>query len=346
MGTRTIADAGGNYSSAGTWVEGAVPTAADDVVATPTSGPLTIDVNSVCRSADFTGYTNVLTHAASVNWTIGDASGGALKFVSGMTYTRGSTTSSALVFVSTAGSYSITTAGKPVGNVTFNGVGGSWSLADDFDCGVLTFLGGTFTANNKNVSARSVTASSGSLARNITGGTGTWTLTVTGTVWSTTATTNLTFNFSNTNIVIGNTAASTKTFVPASGQAFGSLTWIVGAAASQLSITDNCTITTITVVATPGFAKTLRITAGKTVTSTNARLEGVPGAPLTIDTSSAGSAATISVASGTVRANHASIKDSTASGGATFEAWDSVSVSNNTGWTFEAPKKMALAGVG
>jgi hypothetical protein len=70
MATRTIANGGGNYNSTGTWVEGAVPTSADDVVATGTSGNLTVNVSSACRSIDLTGYTGTL--AINSNLTIGD----------------------------------------------------------------------------------------------------------------------------------------------------------------------------------------------------------------------------------------------------------------------------------
>ena len=59
--TRTISDAGGNFNSTSTWVEGVVPTASDDVVATATSGPLTVNVASVAKTINFTNYTNTLT---------------------------------------------------------------------------------------------------------------------------------------------------------------------------------------------------------------------------------------------------------------------------------------------
>ena len=65
MATRTISNAGGNYNATGTWVEAAVPTSADDVVATATSGQLTVNVTSAARTVDFTNYTN--TSNVSVN---------------------------------------------------------------------------------------------------------------------------------------------------------------------------------------------------------------------------------------------------------------------------------------
>lgn len=61
MATRTIANGGGNYNATGTWVEGVVPTSADDVVATATSGQLTVNVGSLAKTIDFTNYTNTLT---------------------------------------------------------------------------------------------------------------------------------------------------------------------------------------------------------------------------------------------------------------------------------------------
>jgi hypothetical protein len=63
MATRTISDVGGNFNSTATWVEGIVPTAADDVVATSSSGNLTVGAGSgfgYCKSLNLTGYVNIL----------------------------------------------------------------------------------------------------------------------------------------------------------------------------------------------------------------------------------------------------------------------------------------------
>lgn len=66
MPTRTISNTGGNYNSTGSWVEGAVPTSADDIVATATSGQLTINVASAARTIDLTNYTNTITMNANL----------------------------------------------------------------------------------------------------------------------------------------------------------------------------------------------------------------------------------------------------------------------------------------
>lgn len=61
MPQRTIANGGGNWNSTATWVEGAVPTSADFVVATATSGQLTINVAAACQYLNLNLYTNTLT---------------------------------------------------------------------------------------------------------------------------------------------------------------------------------------------------------------------------------------------------------------------------------------------
>lgn len=83
MATRTISNTGGNYNATTTWVEGIVPTSADDVVSTATSGQLTVNVSSAARSIDFTTYTNTLT--VNANLTL-NTTGLTHTFGSGMTF--------------------------------------------------------------------------------------------------------------------------------------------------------------------------------------------------------------------------------------------------------------------
>jgi len=91
MATRTISNAGGGWSSTSAWVEGIVPTAADDVVATATSGNLSLNTSGYCRSIDLTDYVGRLDATSGYYLTIGTStvpdSNVALKFGSGMTYT-------------------------------------------------------------------------------------------------------------------------------------------------------------------------------------------------------------------------------------------------------------------
>lgn len=177
MATLYAKAAGGNWSSAGTWSNvssaggdsSGPPTAADNVILDSGSGNVTIDSGAVCRSLDCNGYTGTLTHNTSVTLTIGDGTAGtgnrALRFVSGMTYTISQATQ-AISFVSTSGTtQTIDTGGKTIGNLTFNGAGGSWQFAANFAVGggsTLTITAGSvdfngrtgsmgfFSANNSN----------------------------------------------------------------------------------------------------------------------------------------------------------------------------------------------------
>ncbi len=140
--TRTISDAGGNWDATGTWTEGAVPTSADDVVATGTSGALTINAAAAARSVNFTNYVSTVTHNSGIILSIGDASGGSLTFVSGMTYSPADGTAE-IKLVSTTSGNTITAAGKPIKKFTVNGSGGAWTLQDNFSADSITLTAGT-----------------------------------------------------------------------------------------------------------------------------------------------------------------------------------------------------------
>ncbi|OGZ63144.1 MAG: hypothetical protein A2639_03020 [Candidatus Staskawiczbacteria bacterium RIFCSPHIGHO2_01_FULL_34_27] len=164
--TRTIADGGGNWNSTGTWVEGAVPTSADDVVATATSGNLTINAAATARSFDLTGYVRTVTHSIFISLSIGDATAGvgdnALIWPSsGWTYTGG--TVSNISFVSTSATVqNVNFGGKAMAGlgqtITFNGVGGSWKLTGAINLtnttsATVTLTNGTLDTNGQTVTA-------------------------------------------------------------------------------------------------------------------------------------------------------------------------------------------------
>lgn len=187
MPTRTISNAGGNSNTVGAWTEGAVPTSADEIVATGTSGNLTVNAALACRSIDLTGYTGTLTHNSGVTISVGDGTAPtgnvALKFPSsGWTYTPASSTS-IVSFVSTSATQlSIDFGGKYPGQVVFNGAGGSWALASALGLSGtsvgfrLTFTAGAFDANGFTVRVGSL-LTSGTAVRSVVMGAGDWTVT-------------------------------------------------------------------------------------------------------------------------------------------------------------------------
>jgi hypothetical protein len=73
MAVRTISNAGGNFNSTATWVEGVVPGTGDHIVATATSGQLTVNVNSSIQYADLSLYTNTLTVNAILTLNLASA---------------------------------------------------------------------------------------------------------------------------------------------------------------------------------------------------------------------------------------------------------------------------------
>lgn len=344
MATRTIADGGGNYGDDSTWVEGSAPTAADDVVATATSGNLTIAATAACRSADFTGYLGLLTFTAAVTWTIGTTSANgttALKLVPTMTTNFGAAGTVQFQDASSTPGLTITTAGKTLGKVTMNSTGGDYVMQDALTMSsTLVLTRGHLHTNNFALSCANITAG-GTNTRALSLGSSAVTISAgTTSAWGFSTTTNLTFDAGTSTITL---TGATQTF------AGGGLTYnnVVLSGVGPYIISGANTFAALTATSSAAAAaKTLTFPAATTTTSTTLTLAGRAGGLLTIQSSSAGSAATLSVAAGTVRFNHTSVKDITGAGGATFQAYDSINVSGNTDVTFVGAKAMSLAGVG
>jgi hypothetical protein len=135
MAIRTISDLAGNFNAVGTWVEGVVPNSSDDIVATATSGPLTVNVASACRSFDFTNYTSTLTMNAVL--TASGAGGFTQTFVSGMTIAGSSNISL------TGNGAQIKTNGKQ--NIPNLSITANKTLVDNLNVINFTSGGGAFT---------------------------------------------------------------------------------------------------------------------------------------------------------------------------------------------------------
>jgi hypothetical protein len=78
MAIRTVSSTGGNYNSTSTWVEGVVPTTADDVIFSGDSGNLVITSGAVAKSINFGSYSgtvtfdNTLTVSNNINLGLGN----------------------------------------------------------------------------------------------------------------------------------------------------------------------------------------------------------------------------------------------------------------------------------
>jgi len=138
----------------------------------------------------------------------------------------------------------------------------------------------------------------------------------------------------------GSVSATSATFVMSgtgaefsgAGFSFGTLTH--SGSSKILTIDGSSTFTTISNTVQPC---TFNFTSGTTQTVTNFSVSGTAGNLVTIKSSTSGSAATLSKASGSVLSDYLSIQDSTATGGATWNAGaNSTNVSGNSGWIFSA----------
>lgn len=271
MAVIVAAAGGGNWTTGGTWVGGIAPTAADDAQLATTSGNVTIDTGSVCRSVDCTGYTGTLTHNAAATLTIGDATAGlgnvALGFVAGMTYTINNATTSAISFVSTSATQqTVNFAGKTTGNVVFNAASnGSWQYTGTHNTGTtatVTLTDGSLDINGQTCSW-GLFSSSNSNTRSLTLGAAAITLTGTGTVWDCGTATNLTVSASSSTITATGAAIA---FNGGAGKSYGTL---------NLTGSGNATIGSTGVVfvnlnrtGTASKTDTLTINGAKTVTGT------------------------------------------------------------------------------
>jgi len=242
-----------------------------------------------------------------------------------------SSSASNLVFSGTSGPYFITCAGKTINQpVQFSGAGGTWKFADTFSLDgsrTLTLVAGTLDADGKNVSIGSFALGAGTKTLSI--GSGTWSVTASGTAWdANTNVANLTVSASSGTISM--TSASAKTF------AGGAKAWptLNQGGAGALTIQQSNSFANITNSVQPA---TITLTAGTTQTVAAFGVSGTAGNLITLNSSTAGTRATLSDSTGTVEVSNVLIKDISATGGANWNAFlksGNVDAGNNLGWDF------------
>ena len=342
MATRTITASGGTraWHDVLTWVEGAVPTSADDVVGTAASGNITLNANGACRSLDLTDYTALVSHSSSVVITVGDALGGKFIFSSAMGYNR-SGTAARFHFASTSNNggagWPIALGGKQLAFPTFiiAAVGGHWVLQDGLTAvGDIVLSGGTLDTNGKPVQCVEFT-STGTAARAVILGSSTVTLTGTAAVWNVTGS-NVTVSAAAATIVITNTSTTNRTFNGFSAT-YGTLDATYNSAGTLIVGGSN---TFGTFKFSGSVAKSVRFQHATTTTVTNWIVNGTAGNLITIFSSTAGSSTTVlnKAGGGTAVSEYVHLTDITATPADTWYAsTGSVDNGNNTGWTFGAP---------
>ena len=336
----------GNWSNTATWSTSSggsggasVPLPQDTVIldASSAAGTYSVDMPRIGKDVICTGFVRTLNSSMG---TTGFSLYGSLTLASGMTWT----TASGPYQFRGRGTHTITTAGKTMADGGYahsiQAPGGTYTLQDAWtgstSCYISVFAG-SFDSAGYAMSVFNF-ASTGTLTRAVTLGTSTITLN------HTTANSGVTFSGSNMTVsaasatfVYSAASATTRTFA-GGGHTFGTLQYNVTASSGVLVISGSNTFSALIV----GTNRTLRLTSGTTTTVTTAAgldgLTGTAGNLVTIDATTAGVPALISVASGTVSIDYVSLKDNTATGGAAFYAGaNSTNVSGNTGWTFTGP---------
>ena len=297
------------------------PTQNDNVyfdAASFTAAGQSVNVNIqtiTCKSMDWSGATNNPNFYSYSFVRLN--SYGSLKLIPGMTL--GFTGALEFNFYSTVSGNTITTAGKSLYAFYFKGIGGSWILNDAVNANYVSQSEGQLNTNNQilNVTQFSSTGNAQSL---ILGSsvinTSTWD--ASGAV--------LNFNAGTSHI------RNNGTFFNGGGKSYNKVTFddpypnyytisVTGSNSfDQLTISPNVTM--------------LSIEAGKVQTVNSLIASGTCGKMITISSGIAGTATTLLQPSGTVNGDNLILKDITATGGAVFNATNSINAGNVNGWTF------------
>lgn len=240
------------------------------------------------------------------------------------------------VFSATSGTKTITTSGKTLDfGVTFSNAGATYQLQDNLTVGstkTTTLSAGTLDLNGKTLNAGASFAT-GSGTKNLTFNGGTLLCPAASTTaFNNAQPTNFTTTAGTGTGKISMSAATAKTFV-GGGSTYNCT--LENSGAGALTISGSNSFNDITNSVSP---TTFTFTAGTTTTVTNFSVSGTSGNVVTIN--STGAAFTLSKASGTVSVSFCTISNSTATGGATWQAYTingNTDGGGNTGWIFIAP---------
>ena len=315
---------GGNWSdnanhwsaSSGGSPGASLPTSADNVYFdansfTAEGQTVTINATANCLDMDWTGATNSPTLEGSAQLYIY----GSLNLG---TITR--TFTGNIFMKATSSGKTITTNGITFASIiNFSGIGGEWTLQDNLtNSNNITLTAGTLNTNGKNISCATFTGS-GTTPRVLQLGASVITCSD---LWTFTTTTGLTFDAGTSTIIM---TGNTKTF------AGGGLTYNnVEFQGTPITVTGSNIFSNLKLTA----GGIVNFTAGTTQTVTTWYGDGAVGNLITIQSTVAGSAFTISKSSGTVIKNYYLIRDSIVTGGATFVAINSINISGNSGWAW------------
>lgn len=318
-----------NWASSSGGAGGAgVPTSADNVIFDSFSGSGTINEQStaVCNDITITiGASQALRIGSAYNnLTIyGSLSTSSISYVSVFNAVL-------LVFAATTTGKTIDTGGKITNNITFNGVGGGWTLLGNLASGSssCTFTNGTLNTNGYSLTfGRFTYAATGTF--NLTLGTSTISGILYSSGWDFSTTTGLTFSGASSTIRLSGNAGGAEFL--GGGLTYGNLVFFGGVAGAVFSLTGANTFTG-TISSTIVLAYTITLPSSVTTTVANWTVTGSSGNIVTLNSSTVGVQATLAkTGTGLISVDYLSVKDIN---GSPSNIWyvgrNSVNVSNNT----------------
>ncbi len=275
------------------------------------------------KNVNFTGFSGTLDNASSARSLYGS-----LTLSPTMTMPS---ENSGFVFRATSGTQQITSNGKTLDfPITINGVGGTTRLEDNLTIGdtrTLTLTNGTLNVNSKVLSVGTVSTNNSNTRVIAFGTSGQITVTGSGSAFDATTSTGLSITGTGT---ISMTSASAKTFVGGGG----SYKDLNQGGSGALTITGSNTFTDIKNSTQPA---TITFAAGSTQTVSAFTASGTTGNLITLNSDTSGTKFTLSKSSGVVTVTNCEIYDSSAIGGAVWNAFETqgnVNTSTNYGWNF------------
>lgn len=222
--------------------------------------------------------------------------------------------------------------------VTFNGVGGSWTLTDDVAfSGTVTLTNGSFNTNGYNLSVP-IFASSNSNVRSLSFGSSFVTFTSgNATVALNLSATNLTFNAGTSTLKFTNTTNGTFQ-INGAGQTFYNLWFDRGTSTGTITVTGSNTYNDL--IDTGTETHTLQFASGTTQTFRNFHVSGTPGHLITLRASS-NTFNQVKIDGGFVSVDYLAISRSIATPTETWYAGahstNNQSIGPGSGWFFTLP---------
>jgi len=303
---------------------------------------VTVDATANCASMDWTNAAHVPTLAGSAALNIYGYST-LLAPTTGMAVSY----TGAITYAATSGTSTITSAGQTLGSaITFNGVGGTFSLGDNFSTtGSITLTNGTFNTNNHNTTC-SAFASNNSNTRTLTLGSGTFTVneTAAGTCWDITTTTGITLSANTSTIVVTNSGSNAQAFAGGGLTAYNNLT-VQGAGAYALTINSgNNTFGGTLTVDRSAAAKTITITASTNQTVGNFVCSTSGTTVLTIGSTTTTAGTLTKSGGGTIVIDYINLSYNTGSPAHTWYYGSHNTIGTGvTGWAGAGPPSLTLS---